>query len=214
MGWKMLVKISQLESEKLTDLQMTELLFKNLEDDYEYGDLIFVPGSNKAVEYRLPKAIELYNNGRAKKILFSGGVTWGGSTITEANLLKQKAMEQGVPEEDILVEDISLHTKENVLASLLILDREFYLHNIKRILVVTTMYHMRRFYLTLKTYMPDWIEYSCCPVNDKTTKADNWFKYPNSRIRVENESRKIIRYVKEGILVDDDVEISTEAPIN
>lgn len=206
----MLIKISQLESEKLTDLQMTELLYKNLEDDNEKGDLIFVPGSNKAVEYRLPKAIQLYKEGRAKKILFSGGVTWEGFDLSEAHLLKQKAIEQGVPEKDILVEDRSLHTKENVLASLLILDRAFYLHNIKRIIVVTTIYHMRRFYLTLKTYMPDWIEYSCCPVNDQTTKADNWYKYPYGRQRVENESRKLIRYVKEGIIVDDYVEISTD----
>ncbi|WP_396020427.1 YdcF family protein [Bacillus sp. ISL-57] len=203
-------KISQLEPDKLTDLQMTELLYKNLEDDDESGDVIFVPGSNKAVEYRLPKAIQLYNEGRAKKILFSGGVIWEGTKLSEAHLLKEKAIEKGVPEEDILVEDISLHTKENVLASLLILDREFNLHNIKRVIIVTTIYHMRRFYLTLKTYMPDWIEYSLCTVNDKTTKVDNWFMYPYGRKRVEMESRKLINYVIQGIIVDGNVEISNE----
>ncbi|CAG9608159.1 hypothetical protein [Pseudoneobacillus rhizosphaerae] len=57
----MLIKISQLNPDKLSDLQMTELLYKNLEDNNETGDVIFVPGSNKAVDYRLPKAIELYN---------------------------------------------------------------------------------------------------------------------------------------------------------
>nr|WP_299095121.1 YdcF family protein [uncultured Metabacillus sp.] len=202
------MNISQLEPDKLTDLQMTELLYKNLEDDNEKGDLFFVPGSNKAVEYRLPKAIQLYNEGRAKKILFSGGVIWEGNKLSEAHLLKHKAIEQGVPEEDILVEDMSLHSKENVLASLLVLDREFYLNNIKRVIIVTTIYHIRRFYLTLKTYMPDWIEYSLCPVNDKTTKVDNWFMYPYGRKRVEMESSKLIKYVKQGIIVDDFVEIS------
>jgi uncharacterized SAM-binding protein YcdF (DUF218 family) len=207
----MLIKISQLEPDKLTDLQMTELLYKNLDDDKKNGDLIFVPGSNKAVEYRLPKAIQLYKEGRAKKILFSGGFIWEGTVLSEAHLLKQKAVEQGVSEEDILVEDISLHTKENVLASLLILDRAFYLHNIKRVIVVTTIYHMRRFYLTLKTFMPDWIEYSLSPVNDKTTKADNWFMYPYGRKRVEMESTKLINYVKQGVIVDDYVDISNES---
>lgn len=187
---------------------MTKLLFHHLEDDHESGDVIFVPGSSKAVEYRLPKAIELYKNGRANKILFSGGVVWEDTNLSEALLLKQKAIEQGVAEQDILVEDVSLHTKENVLASLLVLDRAFYLHNIKRILVVTTTYHMRRLYLTLKTYMPDWIEYSLCPVNDQTTKVDNWFLYPNGRKRVENESRKLINYVRKGVLVDALVNIS------
>jgi uncharacterized SAM-binding protein YcdF (DUF218 family) len=210
----MQIKISQLERDKLTDLQMTELLYKNIEDDYEIGDLIFVPGSSKAVEYRLPKAIQLYNEGRAKKLLFSGGVIWEGTNTTEANLLKQKAIEQGVPEKDILVEEISLHTKENVLASLLIMDREYYLHNIKRVLVVTTIFHMRRFHLTLKTYMPNWIEFSLCPVNDSTTKVDNWFIYPYGRKRVELESSKLIKYVQQGIIVDDYVEISTNSKNN
>ncbi|MCZ8538644.1 YdcF family protein [Paenisporosarcina quisquiliarum] len=204
------MNISQLEPNKLTDLQMTELIYSNLEDDNKNGDCILVPGSNKAVEYRLPKAIQLYKQGRANKILFSGGVIWEGNKLTEAQLLKEKAIEQGIPEEDIIVEDVSLHTKENVLASLLVLDRAFYLHNIKRIIVVTTNFHMRRFHLTLKTFMPDWIEYSLCTVNDQTTREDNWFNYPYGRKRVEMESGKLINYVKQGIIIDDKVEISKE----
>jgi len=206
----MLINISQLEPNKLTDLQMTELIYKNLEDDNEIGDCILVPGSNKAVEYRLPKAIQLYKQGRANKILFSGGVIWEGHKLSEARLLKEKAIEQGIPEEDIIVEDISLHTKENVLASLLVLDRAFYLHNIKRLIVVTTNFHMRRFHLTLKTFMPDWIEYSLCTVNDQTTREDNWFNYPYGRKRVEMESGKLINYVKQGVILDDKVEITKE----
>lgn len=206
----MLINISQLEPNKLTDLQMTELIYSNLEDDNKTGDCILVPGSNKAVEYRLPKAIQLYKQGRANKILFSGGVIWEGNKLSEAQLLKEKAIEQGIPEEDIIVEDVSLHTKENVLASLLVLDRAFYLHNIKRIIVVTTNFHMRRFHLTLKTFMPDWIEYSLCTVNDQTTREDNWFNYPYGRKRVEMESGKLINYVKQGIIIDDKVEISKE----
>lgn len=204
----MLINISQLEPNKLTDLQMTELIYKNLEDDNEIGDCILVPGSNKAVQYRLPKAIQLYKQGRANKILFSGGVMWEGNKLSEAQLLKEKAIEQGIPKEDIIVEDISLHTKENVLASLLVLDRAFYLHNIKRIIVVTTNFHMRRFHLTLKTFMPEWIEYSLCTVNDQTTREDNWFNYPYGRKRVEMESGKLINYVKQGVIIDDKVEIS------
>lgn len=204
----MLINISQLEPNRLTDLQLTELIYKNLEDDNEIGDCILVPGSNKAVQYRLPKAIQLYKQGRANKILFSGGVMWEGNKLSEAQLLKEKAIEQGIPEEDIIVEDISLHTKENVLASLLVLDRAFYLHNIKRIIVVTTNFHMRRFHLTLKTFMPEWIEYSLCTVNDQTTREDNWFNYPYGRKRVEMESGKLINYVKQGVIIDTKVEIS------
>lgn len=85
-----------------------------------------------------------------------------------------------------------LNIQENVLASLLVLDREFGLHKINRLLIVTTTYHMRRLHLNLKTYMPNWINYSLCPVDDKTTKESNWFLHQLGRERVETEVSKII----------------------
>ncbi|AXI08637.1 YdcF family protein [Oceanobacillus sp. 143] len=201
------MKISEMEAEKLTDEQKTALLYKNIEDDQEKGDCIFVLGSSKAVEYRLPRAIQLYKEGRAKKLLFSGGVSWEDGGLTEAELLRDKALELGVPEEDIIIENNSRHTKENVLASLLVLDRALELHNINRLLVVTTTYHIRRTHLTLKTYMPNWIKYSLCAVNDRTTREDNWFETPYGRERVEKETSKIIHYVKLGSLIDEEIEL-------
>ncbi|WP_199860632.1 YdcF family protein [Oceanobacillus damuensis] len=204
----MKINISQLDPEKLSDLQMTELLFYNMEDDHKKGDCIFVPGSSKAVIYRLPKAVELYKAGRAKKILFSGGVTWEGTDLPEAELLRSKAIELGVSDQDILVEQVSLHTKENVLASLLILDRALGLHNIRRLIVVTTNIHMHRMYLCLKTFMPSWISYSLCMVDDVTIKKDNWFNHADGRKRVKMETWKLINYVKLGYIMDEEVEIS------
>ena len=197
------MKISELNPEKLTDKIMTNLLYGDITDDLKKGDCIFVFGSSKAVLYRLPKAIQLYNEGRANKILFSGGVAWNGNSLPEAILLKNKAIELGIPEKDILVETDSTHTKENILASLLILDRFFELHKIKRILIVTASYHMRRTFLTLKTYMPSWIEYSLCPAEDQNTRKENWFLNVHGRQRVTEESKKIINYIKQGSILDD-----------
>ena len=199
--------ISNLENERLTSKQRGNLLFSDIKDDQQHGDCIFVAGSSKAVRYRLPKAVELYKQGRAGKILFSGGVKWPGNEHTEALELKKEALSLGVPEKDILTEDLSLHTLENVLASLLVLDREFHLHNIRRLLVVTTSYHMRRLHLTLKTYMPDWISFTLCPVDDDNTNEDNWFLSETGVKRVKGETAKLIRYVKQGALEDKDVDI-------
>ncbi|MGE6375825.1 hypothetical protein [Peribacillus muralis] len=58
-------------------MQKTEWLYKNVEDDNEKGHVVFVPGSNKA--------IQIYNEGRAKKILFSGRVIWEGTELSEAH---------------------------------------------------------------------------------------------------------------------------------
>lgn len=195
--------ISDLDPERLTNKQMENLLFSGLDDDKKSGDCIFVVGSSKAVQYRLPMAIKLYNEGRANKILFSGGVKWGGNELSEALELKDKAIASGVPEKDVLVENNSLHTLENVLASLLILDREFHLYKIKRLLVVTNSYHMKRLQLTLKTYMPDWIDFTLCPTEHNHTRKDNWFLHEQGRSRVADESSKIIHYVRNGALRDE-----------
>lgn len=194
--------LSKLEAEKLSDRQMTKLLYSDIEDDGKNGDCIFVVGSSKAIQYRLPKAVELYRAGRASKILFSGGVTWSGNDFSEAVSLKKAAISLGIPEQDILIEDRSLHTLENVLASLLILDRDFHLYKINRLLAVTTSYHMKRLHLTLKTYMPSWINYTLCAAEDDNTRKDNWFLTDLGRKRVQDESAKLIKYVKQGALSD------------
>lgn len=199
------MKISELNPEKLSDEDIARLLYSCITDDMKDGDCIFVPGSSKAAEYRLPEAIRLYKEGRANKILFSGGVVWPGSNLTEAEILKIKAIDMGVPKEDLLVEDMSLHTKENVLASMLVLDRIIGLQNVNRLIIVTAPFHMRRMFLTMKTYMPKWIEYSLVCANDGSTRADNWFLNPYGRKRAEDEAKKIISYVQQGILYDMDI---------
>lgn len=67
---------------------------------------------------------------------------------------------------------------------------------------------MRRTLLNLKTFMPEWIQYSMCPVDDNTTKANNWFENPYGRKRVEMEANKIIKYVKQGSIMDEIIDIS------
>ncbi len=198
------VRISELDPDRLTRKQMTTLLFEGIVDDGQYGDCIFVFGSNRSLRYRLPAAVELYKKGRAPKLLFSGGTVWAGqSNKSEAVLMRDRAIELGVQPQHILIETESRHTKENVLSSLMVLDRAFMLHNIRRLLVVTSAYHVRRAYLTLRTYMPRWVEYTLCPADDQMTQKDNWWLTPEGAKRVEAESRKMIKYIRMGAIEDD-----------
>ena len=64
------------------------------------------------------RAAELYHQGLAPKILFTGGLgrnTEGLLPEPEAVRFAKVAMECGVPEEDIIQEDKSTNTKENIL---------------------------------------------------------------------------------------------------
>lgn len=63
------------------------------------------------------RSAQLYLQGYAPKIIFTGGLgrcTTGRFTITEAERFANLAIELGVPREDILLEDKSTNTKENI----------------------------------------------------------------------------------------------------
>ncbi|WP_293656044.1 hypothetical protein [uncultured Paenibacillus sp.] len=57
----------------------------------------------------------------------------------------------------------------------------------------------------MKTCLPQWISYSLCPVDDETTRRDNWWQHDSGRKRVEAEARKIIEYVKAGVIQDSEI---------
>lgn len=196
------MKISEFSPSHLNEDDVTKLLYDGIEDNLQKGDLIFVPGSSKAAEYRLPEAVRLYKEGRAKKLLFSGGVKWPGNEWTEAEKLLKKASLYGIPSSDMFIENTSLHTKENVLASMLVIDRMCSLENISNIILVTAPFHMRRLHLTFKTYMPGWINCSLAVSDDGATGKSLWKQHPNGRKRAFDEASKIIHYVNKGILMD------------
>lgn len=63
------------------------------------------------------RAAELYHEGYAAKVLFSGGLgrnTLGIQSMTEAERFAEAAMRSGVPERDILIENKSTNTAENI----------------------------------------------------------------------------------------------------
>lgn len=73
------------------------------------------------------RAAELYHQGYAPKILFTGGLgrnTEGLLPEPEAVRFARVAMECGVPEEDIFIEDRSANTKENIEFTRALLQRK------------------------------------------------------------------------------------------
>lgn len=82
-------------------------------------DAIIVPGVpflepkwDQAMQMRVLWAIHLYKNGCTKKIIMSGSAVY--SPYIEAQIMKLYAIEFGIPEEDIIVEDKAQHSTENV----------------------------------------------------------------------------------------------------
>lgn len=92
---------------------------------------------------RIWQALNLYHQGRVKKILISGDsgyVTDRG--LNEAEQLKDVLMEWGLPEEDLIVEPYSRNTHENAKESAKILKENY--PELSKYLLVTSSSHMRR----------------------------------------------------------------------
>jgi uncharacterized SAM-binding protein YcdF (DUF218 family) len=174
------------------------ILFEGMADDGADGDVALVFGSKKAARYRVPVAVQLYQANRTGKLLMTGGKL----DVPEARQMADRAMELGIPAEHIYLETSANNTTENVTESMKLLERQIGLDQLKRILVVTTHYHMRRCWLTLKTHMPQHIGYSFCPANDLTTRRDNWWMNEEGAERVLREVKALIGYAKQGIITD------------
>lgn len=102
------------------------------------------------------RAAELYHQGYAPKILFTGGLgrnTEGLLPEPEALRFAKVAIACGVPEEDILLEDQSRNTKENIDFTRRLLEGEGIPH--QRILGVHQPFMERRIVAAMGVYWPE-----------------------------------------------------------
>ena len=102
------------------------------------------------------RAAELYLQGYAPKILFTGGLGRNTKNLLpepEADRFARVAMECGVPEGDILREDRSTNTKENILFTREMLEKLGLKHD--RILGVHQPFMERRICAAMGVYWPE-----------------------------------------------------------
>lgn len=102
------------------------------------------------------RATQLYLDGYAPKVLFTGGLgrnTEGLLPEPEAVRFAKVAMECGVPEEDILIEDKSTNTKENIEFTRALLEEHGIPHN--HILGVHQPFMERRIVSAMGVYWPE-----------------------------------------------------------
>lgn len=196
--------VSKIKEEDLTIDVVDRLLFQGLEDTGECADCILILGSIKAAQYRVPVAVEVYKAGRADKLILCGGKLreFPNGSFSEAEHMRQAALELGVPEEDIILENASLNTVENIRFALEALQQTLGLDRLQRVLLVTTAYHMRRSLAIARQLFPAHIAVLPCPANDNNTRRDNWMHTPVGFKRAKDEASKLISYVNHGLIPD------------
>jgi len=94
------------------------------EDLLEKADLIFVFGAKQM--FRIEKAVDLYKEGYAGKILVSGRSPSyeNNNAMSEAEIFENFAIKHGVPKKDIITEKESITMPDNVKRSLNLLERK------------------------------------------------------------------------------------------
>ncbi|MBI3493777.1 MAG: YdcF family protein, partial [Acidobacteria bacterium] len=96
---------------------------------------------------RVKQAVDLYRQGFAPRIVISSGFVFA---FKEAEVMRALAVASGVPDSAIVLETRAANTFENVTFTREILDRNGW----RRILLVSSPYHMRRALLTWKKAAP------------------------------------------------------------
>ncbi len=97
---------------------------------------------------RVKQATELYHQGYARHLVFSSGFVFA---FPEAEIMRALAVDNGVPASAIELETRAANTRENVVFSQRILNANGW----KRVLLVSSPYHMRRATLTWRKAAPD-----------------------------------------------------------
>ncbi len=90
-------------------------------------------------EERIRHGISLFDSGQAPKLVFTGGIGEG-QIHSEASVGRSIAIQHGVPAADILVEEKSRTTQQNLSEALAVMRQ----HEIKSAIIVSDPLHMKR----------------------------------------------------------------------
>ncbi len=174
-----------------------------LNDGEKESDLAFVFGTHLCLKQSVEKAVELYKKGLVPKIIFTGGANAESKKI-ESEEMKNLALILGVKEQDIITEDKSTNTMENVTFALPIIDKEIGLGKINKITVVVKDFHSRRAVMTLRKYLPEHIKILSAPYKseDYRYSKEVWHETEIGREKINEEIDKIRLYLEKGHLAE------------
>ena len=118
---------------------------------------------------RAAKGIELFKEGYAPNIIFSGAAIDDGPS--NAYAMRQQALDAGISKDNIFIDEISQNTYENAVNSKKILDSQ----KAKKIILVTSPYHQRRANQTFRSVLgPDYEVIGVSAFDDRWSKSQWW----------------------------------------
>lgn len=152
---------------RMKELELAKILWNylHLGEKIEKCDCILGLG---CYDLHIPeKCVQLYKEGYADLIIFTGGL---GKSTSEAETFRDIAINLGVPKEKILVENKSTNTGDNFrFTKKLIAEQNLSIHSF---LIVQKPYMERRAYAAFKAILPD----EKCVVTSPDISFEDYFK--------------------------------------
>lgn len=205
---------------KLSKIKYFDIFFKYKKEDLEsivftnnqYNenvifDIAIIFGGVSMIPYRLDAAINLYNNKKVKKILVSGGIGFLSldRKNREAHKMQEYLLINGVKKEDIIIEDKSRNTYENIIKSSSILKESYNLENIK-IILITSDFHLKRCMELMKKNTSVKDPYGI-GIKDGKNDLENWHSYSKGRKNIRVEAILLTYYAKKNKIADLEIEM-------
>lgn len=206
------MKLSNINNQNLTDEDIMHIVYSNTDDDGQNSKYALVFGNSMLINERVTKAVELYNTKRIKKLILMGGTNGisneDKSTIPEAEKIKKIAISLGVKKEDIIIDDTSNNTFENIKNAFALIEEE--INSLNNIIVITSEFHLKRCYAIIKKKKPN-LHVTLVAAKDGFSDRDNWYLSDNSwnsgRSLATYEANLLIKYAKENKIEDLDISL-------
>ena len=142
---------------------------------------------------RANEAIRLYQSGWASKLIFSGAA-YDTSGPSNAEVMQQIALDAGVPDADIIIEEEGKTTKENAENTQDI----FQQNHISSVILVTSAYHQRRASLEFNKRAAGTVQVRNHPVAADKQWSGLWWMTPTGWYLSVTEFFKIIAFYVGG----------------
>lgn len=200
---------------KLSKIKISDILFKvnasdlkkivfYKENTYKKGkcDIGILLGGKSMIPHRVEECIQLYKEGFIDKILISGGIGYVNidRKTPEAHKLKNILINNGIPEDDIIIEDKSRSTIENIDYSLNILKDMYDLDTIS-LGVITSDFHIKRCIELLRKRLGN-DDIMAYPVLDGKTDIYTWNNHILSRQIILKEAINLVLLARKGMIED------------
>lgn len=153
--------------------------------------IVVVSGGDTGARTR--EAIALYKNSWAPKLIFSGAA-YDKTGPSNAEAMRREARGLGVPDEDILTEELSETTKQNAERTQAILED----NQISSVILVTSAYHQRRATLEFSKRAAGSVAVRNHPVARDNQWSGLWWLTPTGWYLAVSEFVKIMAFYVGG----------------